>query len=101
MPKMLAGGEQRSAKEVMKAILDRTSAATWKRDSARLSTTGIRRRHGARSIGPKSPGWHPRTSRYRNTRAGGSKVALVGSMGSSLPAQVVLDRLFGKWQPAQ
>jgi integrase len=38
MPKMLAdAGAQKSAKEEMRAILRRTSARTWRRDSAKLS----------------------------------------------------------------
>jgi integrase len=36
MPKMLADGGLRSAKDEMRGILERTSVRTWKRDSARL-----------------------------------------------------------------
>jgi hypothetical protein len=36
MPKMLADGGQRSVKEDMRRILERTSARTWRRDSTRL-----------------------------------------------------------------
>jgi hypothetical protein len=36
MPKMLANGGQPSPKEEMRAILERTSAKTWKHDSTCL-----------------------------------------------------------------
>ena len=36
MPKMLADGGQKSPKEEMQAILERTSAKTWKQDSTWL-----------------------------------------------------------------
>ena len=36
MPKMLADGGQRSVEDEMRAILQRTTAKTWKQDCGRL-----------------------------------------------------------------